>query len=111
MTMKTLARNVLLAAIIVAPGVTSAQDYHQDSSRYYYSHGHRYLRQDRYDNHHHYRTCNADRRRRGNNGTAIGAVTGGVLGATLGGGIGSTLLGAGAGAVAGHAIAKDGTRC
>jgi hypothetical protein len=36
MTMKTLARNVLLAAIIVAPGVTSAQDYHQDSSRYYY---------------------------------------------------------------------------
>jgi outer membrane lipoprotein SlyB len=103
MTMKTLARNVLMAAIIVAPGLASAQDHRDDSSRYYYSHGHRYVR--------HYRTCGADRRRRANNGTAIGAVSGGVLGATLGGGIGSTLLGAGAGAVAGHEIGKNTTHC
>jgi outer membrane lipoprotein SlyB len=98
MTIKTLARNAVLAAVVLAPGLASAQDY-------YYSHGHRY----RY--HHHYRTCGADRRRRANNGTAIGAVSGGVLGAAIGGGVGSTLLGAGAGAVAGHEIGKNSTRC
>ena len=42
-----------------------------------------------------------------NTGTVVGAVGGGVLGSALGGGkTGNTLLGAGAGAVAGHQIAK-----
>ena len=105
MKLKTVARNVLLAAIVVAPGLASAQQYYPDgSSRYYYSHGHRYYR--------HYRTCGADRRRRANNGTAIGAVSGGILGSALGGGhVGNVLLGAGAGAVAGHEIGKSSTRC
>ena len=106
MTMKTLARNVLLAAIVAAPGLASAQTYRDDGSRGYYSHHRHYYR------HEHYRTCGADRRRRANNGTAIGAVSGGVLGSALGGGhVGNILLGAGAGAVAGHEIGKNTTRC
>ncbi len=110
MTIKTLARNALLAATVVAPGLATAQDYRDyrddHSSRYYYDHGHRYYRDD------HYRTCGADRRRRANNGTAVGAVSGGVLGAALGGGhVGNVLLGAGAGAVAGHEIGRHSARC
>ncbi len=109
MKMMQIARGALLAALVVAPGLASAQDY-RDGSRTYYSHHHRYYRQGDYRQGH-YRTCGADARRRGNNGTAIGAVTGGVLGATLGGGVGNTLLGAGAGAVAGHEIGRHTTRC
>jgi outer membrane lipoprotein SlyB len=106
MTTKTLARNLLLVAAVLAPGLASAQQYNPDGSpRYYYSHGRRHYY------HNHYRTCGADRRRRANNGTAVGAVTGGVLGATLGGGLGNTLLGAGAGAVAGHEIGKHTAHC
>lgn len=104
MNSKTIARNVLLAALIAAPALASAQD-----SDGYYRHHHRYYRH--YDRNSHYRTCGADRRMRANNGTAIGAVSGGVLGATLGGGVGNTLLGAGAGAVAGHVIGSNTTRC
>ncbi len=92
MNTKTLARTLLLTAVILTPGLASAQRYYTDS------HGHRHY------SHARYRDC----RRRANNGTAIGAVSGGVLGATLGGGVGNTLLGAGAGAVAGHVIAKHG---
>ncbi len=111
MNTKTIARGVLLAAVIAAPALAVAQDYRSDEGRgydgsrdYYYSHGHRY--------HRHYRTCGADRRRRANNGTAIGAVSGGVLGSALGGGhVGNILLGAGAGAVAGHEIGRNTTRC
>ena len=42
-----------------------------------------------------------------NTGTVVGAVGGGLLGNAIGGNTGSTLLGAGAGAVAGHQIAKS----
>ena len=60
----------------------------------------------------HHRTCGALRRARGNRGTAIGAVGGGVVGNVASGGkLGGTLIGAGAGAVIGHHIAKSGTRC
>ncbi len=44
-------------------------------------------------------------------GTVVGAVGGGLLGNAIGGNTGSTLLGAGAGAVAGHEIAKGKKRC
>jgi outer membrane lipoprotein SlyB len=73
-----------------------------------------------YDDHHnkhcysggHYQTCGAVKR---SNGTK-GAVIGGVGGATVGGLIthGSPLgiiLGGGAGAVAGHEVAKSSTHC
>jgi hypothetical protein len=61
---------------------------------------------------HHYDGCVAERRRRGNNGTAIGAVGGGIAGSALShGSLGGVLLGAGAGAVAGHQIARSGARC
>lgn len=111
MNTKTIARNLLLAALIAAPALASAQD----SDGYYRHHHHYYRHYDRNyrhdDRNSHYRTCGADRRMRANNGTAIGAVSGGVLGATLGGGVGNTLLGAGAGAVAGHVIGSSTTRC
>ena len=108
--LKIAARGVLLAAALGLPSLAQAQgyagdypsrhDYHND---YHHNYNHHYR---------HYRTCGADRRRRGNNGTAVGAVSGGVLGAALGGGkFGNVLLGAGAGAVAGHEIGKHSTRC
>jgi uncharacterized protein YcfJ len=52
-------------------------------------------------------------RHKSNNGTAIGAVAGGVLGNVIAGKgsrTGGTILGAGAGAVAGHQIAKKRAR-
>ncbi len=62
--------------------------------------------------HRHVSACKAERRSRGNTGTAIGAIGGGILGnAASNGGLGGTLLGAGAGAVVGHHVAKSTTRC
>jgi uncharacterized protein YcfJ len=45
-----------------------------------------------------------------NTGTVVGAVGGGLLGNALGHNTGSTLLGAGAGAVAGHEVARHNAR-
>jgi outer membrane lipoprotein SlyB len=95
---KRAARGLLLAAVSLSlPAATLAQTY---STTHHYRH------------YRHYRTCGAEKRAHGNNGTAVGAVTGGVLGAALGGGrAGNVLLGAGAGAVAGHAIGRSSTHC
>ena len=91
--------------VTVAGPAAEAQPY--PPPPYHHHHYRHYVRYDRYG-----RRCEDYRRSRANTGTAIGAVSGGILGSALGGGrLGSTLLGAGAGAVAGHAIAKDGVRC
>ena len=110
MKFRKIARNLVLAGLLTAPlaaPMTASAQYHYDRDGRAYSYdrdGRRYY--------HHYRTCGADRRRRANNGTAIGAVTGGVLGSALGGGkFGNVLLGAGAGAVAGHAVGKSTAHC
>ena len=58
---------------------------------------------------HRYEVCNTESgvRRNANNGTVIGAVGGGLLGNAIGHNTTGTQLGAGAGAVAGHQIAKS----
>ncbi len=98
---KTTAQWALAMAVLAAPAIGSAQP-----NGYY----------DRYHHYHHYRTdgrsCEAVKRSHGNNGTAIGAVTGGVLGSTMGHGrFTNVLLGAGAGAIAGHAIGRSTVKC
>lgn len=109
MTLKFSACALAIAGMALSlPALAQAQDYsqqpgYQSAPSNSYHHRHRYR---------HYRTCGAERRARANNGTAIGAVSGGVLGAALGGGkVGNTLLGAGAGAVAGHEIGRHSARC
>ena len=76
----------VLATSMAAPGAASAQP------RGYY------------DTHHHYHRCV---RRDANNGTAIGAVGGGLATGLLTHSVTGGLIGAGVGAVAGHQIAKN----
>ena len=57
------------------------------------------------------RNCHDERRSSGNKGTVAGALVGGASGALIGGDVLGGLVGAGVGAVAGHAIAKNRTKC
>ena len=75
----------ILSAAVAAPDMASAQP------RGYY------------DNHHHYHRCV---RRDANNGTAIGAVGGGLATGLLTHSVTGGLIGAAVGGVAGHQIAK-----
>jgi len=88
---------------VAAPaGVASAYpyDYHH---RYHHRHHHYY---------HHYRNCHYERHRAGAIGAVAGAIGGGIIGAAIThGAAGPTLLGAGAGALTGHALARSSTRC
>ena len=106
--LKTTARCAIALAVLTAPALASAQDGYRDSNgRYHRTHHRSYARND-YGR----RTCGAQKRAHGNNGTAIGAVSGGVLGSALGGGkFTNVLLGAGAGAVAGHAVGRSTVHC
>ncbi len=79
----------VLATSMAAPTIASAQP------RGYY---------DRYHHYHHYHACV---RRHANNGTAIGAVGGGLATGLLTHSVTGGLIGAGVGAVAGHEIAKN----
>jgi len=74
------------------------------SARTYYRHHHVYR---------HYASCHATRERHGANGAIIGAIGGGIVGnaASSGNRGPGTLLGAGVGALAGHAIGKNSSRC
>ena len=105
---KITARCALALAVLAPPTFASAQNGYYDSAGHYHRAHHRtYARND--DGR---RTCGAQKRAHGNNGTAIGAVTGGVLGSTMGDGkFTNVLLGAGAGAVAGHAIGRGTVHC
>ena len=91
--------SALAALATVAGSVTPA------AAEGYYDHG-----SYRHHYYHHY-DCYARKRRAGNEGTALGAVSGGVLGGVIGHGLVGGLVGAGVGAVAGHAIAKGRTHC
>ncbi len=66
-----------------------------------------------YDSHHRYHRYRACVRRHANNGTAIGAVGGGLATGLLTHSVTGGLIGAGVGAVAGHEIARNraGSRC
>lgn len=107
---KTTARCALVLAMAAASAPVFAQSDYRDqrgdhNAHWRARHAHSHYR----DNG---RTCGATKRAHGNNGTAIGAVTGGVLGSAMGGGkLGNVLLGAGAGAVAGHAVGRNTVRC
>jgi uncharacterized protein YcfJ len=61
--------------------------------------------------HHHRHVCHRERSRAGAQGAIGGAVVGGLLGGAMGHGVGAGLLGAGAGALAGHAIARSTVHC
>ena len=93
-------RKLILAASVVAGlGAMSAADV---AGAYPYHHHH----------HHYYRSCRYERHRSGAIGAVAGAVGGGIIGSALShGNAGGTLLGAGAGALTGHALARSGTRC
>ena len=82
----------VLATSMAAPSIASAQP------RGYY------------DSHHRYHRYGACVRRHANNGTAIGAVGGGLATGLLTHSVVGGLVGAGVGAVAGHEIAKNGAR-
>ncbi|HEY2178208.1 MAG TPA: hypothetical protein VGH15_06460 [Caulobacteraceae bacterium] len=87
--MKAAVGAVALASLslALAPSVASARDHH---------HHHHYYR-------HYYRSCRDHR----NTGTVVGAVGGGLIGAAAThGSFGGTVLGAGAGAAAGHEVAR-----
>jgi len=79
----------VLATSMAAPDIASAQP------RGYY------------DSHHRYHRYHACVRRHANNGTAIGAVGGGLAAGLLSHSVTGGLIGAGVGAVAGHEIAKN----
>jgi len=65
-----------------------------------------------YPDHHRHRSCHYRRHRAGAIGAVAGAVGGGIIGAALThGAAGPTLLGAGAGALTGHALARGSTHC
>ncbi len=59
---------------------------------------------------HRVQVCDSNVRKKANNGTAIGAVSGGLLGNLVAGNgakTEGTVLGAGVGAVVGHSVAKN----
>lgn len=67
-----------------------------------------------YTRHHAAQGCERWRHRKANQGTATGAVAGGVLGNLVAGSgnrTGGTIIGAGVGAVVGHHIAQRNHRC
>ena len=84
----------LAAATALAPGVVAAQPYYHHHY-HHYRHYHHYSRYDR--------GCHE---RHSTNGTIIGALGGGLVGGALahGNALPAVALGAGVGALAGHAI-------
>ena len=97
-------RKLILAAGLVAGlGVTGLGG-SAAAQPYYYHHQH----------HHHYdyERCRYQQHRSGAIGAVAGAIGGGIIGSRMThGGAGGTLLGAGAGALTGHALARSTVRC
>ena len=92
-----------LAVAALAMTIPTIADAHKRN----YRHHHRHYASQNYDN------CATQRRNRGRNGAIIGAVGGGIVANSMARGnrTGGTLLGAGVGALAGHEIGKNSTRC
>jgi uncharacterized protein YcfJ len=98
--MKTLAVTAVLLASTLT--LTAAPQLANATTRHHYT------------RHHSYQGCEAYRHRKANQGTATGAVAGGVLGnlvAGHGNRTGGTIIGAGVGAVVGHHVASHNHRC
>jgi hypothetical protein len=107
-------RKLILAAGLAASlgamsaaGVAGADPYYDHGGYHhgYYHHG--YYR-------HGYRDerCRYQQHRSGAIGAVAGAIGGGIIGSRMThGGAGGTLLGAGAGALTGHALARSTVRC
>jgi hypothetical protein len=103
-------RKLILAAGLVASlgamsaaGVAGADPYYDHGGYHhgYYHHGYR-----------NYDRCRYQQHRSGAIGAVAGAIGGGIIGSRLThGGAGGTLLGAGAGALTGHALARSTVRC
>jgi outer membrane lipoprotein SlyB len=104
-------RKLILAAGLVASlgaagaaTIASADPYYHHDRYYHDRYDHRYYRHDR--------GCRYQTHRNGAIGAVAGAFGGGIIGSRMThGGAGGTLLGAGAGALAGNAIARNTTRC
>lgn len=110
--LKTTARCAIALAVLAPPTFASAQNGYYDNSGHHHRTYHRTYARNYARDDYGRRTCGAQKRAHGNNGTAIGAVSGGVLGSALGDGkVTNILLGAGAGAVAGHAIGRGTVHC
>jgi hypothetical protein len=95
--MRTTSRKLLLgSALIAGLALTSAADV---AGAYPY-------------HHHRHRYCVYRKRRAGAIGAVAGAVGGGIIGSAIThGAVGGTLLGAGAGALTGHALARSTVHC
>jgi hypothetical protein len=95
-------RKLILAAGLVASlGVSGLANTASAQGYYYYHHHHRY-----------YARCRYEKHRSGAIGAVAGAIGGGIIGGALTHGrAGGTLLGAGAGALTGHALARGTVHC
>ena len=113
---------ITVLATVAAPALASAQPYGYGTPEYQRGYNARGYDRDSYDRSVSSRDaradrddydsrCRRDRRSSGNKGTVGGALVGGASGALIGGDLVGGLVGAGVGAVAGHAIAKNRTRC
>lgn len=102
----SLIRKAALGAFVLATVATSLPQ--TAAARPYHHHYRHYASYRHYDN-----RCHDNRERRGRNGAIIGAVGGGIVANSMARGDRGpgTLLGAGVGALAGHAIGKSSTRC
>ena len=97
-------KKIALTAAVIAStmALTAAPQFANATTRHHYT------------RHHSYQGCERYRHRKANQGTATGAVAGGVLGnlvAGRGNRTGGTIIGAGVGAVVGHHIAQRNHRC
>ncbi len=96
------------AAAMVPATPAAAQSRHHNYRGHDYDRGHNYRNYDRRDNRRYYNRRSYQRCDKGDGGTIIGAIAGGLLGHEVVGRRGDktlgTVLGAGAGALAGRAI-------
>jgi hypothetical protein len=114
-------RKLILAAGLAASlGVMSTADVAGADPYYdngYYDQYHHYHRYHHHYHHHYYYHhyaggCRYQKHRSGAIGAVAGAVGGGIIGSALThGGAGGILLGAGAGALTGHALARSTVHC
>jgi outer membrane lipoprotein SlyB len=95
-------RKLILAAGLVASLGVSGLASTASAQGYYYYHNH----------HRYYARCRYQKHRSGAIGAVAGAIGGGIIGSALSHGRpGGTLLGAGAGAMTGHALARGSVHC
>ena len=115
LSMTCMAAILSLSAAGASPAGAHDSDFHQDGDTQRdgnsYAQGHNSDHQNgggyRPASYH----CDRSKRHAGNEGTALGAVSGGAMGGIIGHSVPGALVGAGVGAVAGHQIAKSRVHC